>query len=117
MRWLRIWDPPLTGRRGLSAKATLRCALLKQYRQLSYEELAFYLLDPASFQALARLPPGLIPRRATLQANIAAIQETAWATLNTQLLNARMPPTIRKALGRVTGTGFCVTLPRLSPKV
>ena len=26
-----------TGRRGLPAEAVLRCALLKQYRQLSYE--------------------------------------------------------------------------------
>jgi IS5 family transposase len=34
-----------TGRRGLPAEAVLRCALLKQYRQLSYEELAFHLED------------------------------------------------------------------------
>ncbi len=27
-----------TGRQGLSAEAVLRCALLKQYRQLSYQE-------------------------------------------------------------------------------
>ena len=30
-----------TGRRGLPAETVLRCALLKQQRQLSYEELAF----------------------------------------------------------------------------
>ena len=29
-----------TGRRGLSAGSVLRCALLKQQRQLSYQELA-----------------------------------------------------------------------------
>ena len=29
-----------TGRRGLPAESVLRCALLKQQRQLSYEELA-----------------------------------------------------------------------------
>jgi IS5 family transposase len=34
-----------TGRHGLPAEAVLRCALLKQYRQLSYEELAFHLED------------------------------------------------------------------------
>jgi IS5 family transposase len=45
-----------TGRQGLSAEAVLRCALLKQYRQLSYEELAFHLEDSASFRAFARLP-------------------------------------------------------------
>jgi transposase, IS5 family len=32
-----------TGRRGLPAETVLRCALLKQQRQLSYEELAFHL--------------------------------------------------------------------------
>ena len=42
-----------TGRHGLPAKAVLRCALLKQYRQLSYEELAFHLEDSASFRAFA----------------------------------------------------------------
>ena len=31
-----------TGRRGLSAESVLRCAVLKQHRQLSYEELAFH---------------------------------------------------------------------------
>lgn len=32
-----------TGRQGLAAETVLRCALLKQHRQLSYEELAFHL--------------------------------------------------------------------------
>ena len=37
-----------TGRQGLPAEAVLRCALLKQYRQLSYEELAFSRTPPRS---------------------------------------------------------------------
>ena len=45
-----------TGRRGLPAEAVLRCALLKQHRQLSYQELAFHLEETASFRAFARLP-------------------------------------------------------------
>src|SRR5205823_13966931 len=36
-----------TGRRGLSAESVVRCALLKQQRQLSYEELACHLHDSA----------------------------------------------------------------------
>src|SRR5678816_1068187 len=48
-----------TGRRGLPAETVLRCALLKQQRQLSYEELAFHLEDSASFRAFARLPLAL----------------------------------------------------------
>ena len=52
-----------TGRRGLPAETVLRCALLKQQRQLSYEELAFHLEDSVSFRAFARLPPGPAPGR------------------------------------------------------
>jgi IS5 family transposase len=37
---LRRRDLKETGRQGLTAEAVLRCALLKQYRQLSYQELA-----------------------------------------------------------------------------
>ena len=43
-----------TGRRGLPAELALRCGLLKQHRQLSYEELAFHLEDSSSFRAFAR---------------------------------------------------------------
>ena len=42
-----------TGRQGLPAESVLRCGLLKQHRQLSYEELAFHLEDSASFRAFA----------------------------------------------------------------
>src|SRR5688572_33191325 len=56
-----------TGRHGLPAEAVLRCALLKQYRQLSYEELAFHLEDSASFRAFARLPWAWSPRKSVLQ--------------------------------------------------
>ncbi len=49
-----------TGRQGLPAESVLRCALLKQHRQLSYEELAFHLEDSASFRVFARLPQRII---------------------------------------------------------
>ena len=52
-----------TGRRGLPAESVLRCALLKQQRQLSYEELAFHLEDSASFRAFARLPLRWSPKK------------------------------------------------------
>lgn len=48
-----------TGRQGLPAESVLRCALLKQYRQLSCEELAFHLEGSSSFRAFARLPLSL----------------------------------------------------------
>jgi IS5 family transposase len=62
-----------TGRRGLSAEQVLRGAILKQYRQLTYEELAFHLEDSASFRASARLQGGQYPSDSTLPEHIMAI--------------------------------------------
>jgi transposase, IS5 family len=79
-----------TGRRGLPAEAVLRCALLKQYRQLSYEELAFHLEDSASFRAFARLPWAWSPKKSVLQKTISAIRAETWEAINRALLsNAR----------------------------
>jgi len=79
-----------TGRQGLPAEAVLRCALLKQYRQLSYQELAFHLEDSASFRAFARLPWSWSPKKSVLQKTISAIGAETWEEINRMLLaNAR----------------------------
>ena len=78
-----------TGRRGLPAEAVLRCALLKQYRQLSYEELAFHLEDSASFRAFARLPMGWTPKKAVLQQTISAITAASWEAINQTVVAQR----------------------------
>ena len=70
-----------TGRQGLPAEAVLRCALLKQHRQLSYEELAFHLEDSASFRAFARLPWGWSPKKSVLQKTISAIRAPSRAAV------------------------------------
>ena len=75
-----------TGRRGLSGESVLRCAVLKQHRQLSYEELAFHLQDSASFQAFARLPLHWCPKKSTLQRTIAAIRPQTWERVNRALM-------------------------------
>ena len=75
-----------TGRIGLSAESILRCAILKQYRQLSYEELAFYLEDSLSMQAFARLPLTLRPKKSALQRGISAISDEVWERINRLLL-------------------------------
>src|SRR5437773_2631540 len=74
-----------TGRHGLPAEAVVRCALLKQYRQLSYEELAFHLEDSASFRAFARLPLSWSPRKSMLHKTISAISAisaASWEAMN-----------------------------------
>ena len=77
-----------TGRRGLPAETVLRCALLKQQRQLSYEELAFHLEDSASFRAFARLPLGWSPKKSVLHQTISAIGADTWETINRALIAA-----------------------------
>lgn len=84
---LRRGAPQSTGRPGLTCESVLRCALLKQYRQLSYEELAFCLLDSMSCQAFARLTTGWVPKKAALQNVISRITETTWERINQHLLH------------------------------
>ena len=75
-----------TGRQGLPAEAVLRCGLLKQYRQLSYEELAFHLEDSASFRAFARLPWSWSPKKSVLQKTISTIRAETFEAINRTLL-------------------------------
>ncbi len=75
-----------TGRRGLAAESVLRCALLKQQRQLSYEELAFHLEDSASFRAFARLPLAWSPKKSVLHQTIGAVRAKTWEAVNQALL-------------------------------
>jgi IS5 family transposase len=77
-----------TGRQGLPAEAVLRCALLKQYRQLSYQQLAFHLEDSASFRAFARLPWSWSPQKSVLQKTISAIRPATWEAINRALLSS-----------------------------
>jgi hypothetical protein len=76
---LRQQEVRHTGRRGLPAESVLRCALLKQQRQLSYEELAFHLEDSASFRAFARLPLRWTSKKSALHHTIAAIRPETWS--------------------------------------
>ena len=71
-----------TGREGL------RCGLLKQHRQLSYEELAFHLEDSASFRAFARLPLSWTPKKSVLHRTISAIRAETWEAINRVLLGS-----------------------------
>ena len=75
-----------TGRRGLPAETVLRCALLKQQRQLSYDELAFHLEESASFRAFARLPLTWSPKKSVLHQTISAIRPETWEAVNRAVL-------------------------------
>ena len=85
---LRRFGVKETGRQGLPAELALRCALLKQHRQLSYEELAFHLEDSASFRAFARLPLSWTPKKSALHKTIGAIRAGTWEAINRLLLRS-----------------------------
>ena len=69
------------GRRGMTLESVLRCAILKQYRQVDYRTLAFYLRDSVSFIEFARLDSRRPPSKSTLQALISAIRAETWEAL------------------------------------
>lgn len=77
-----------TGRKGMTVESVLRCAILKQYRQLSYEDLAFCLMDSVSCQTFARLPQGWAPKKPTLQSCISAVSAVTWEQINQRLLKS-----------------------------
>jgi IS5 family transposase len=78
---------PDTGRQGLSAEQVLRSAVLKQYRQLTYEELAFHLEDSDAFRTFSRLDMGQYPSKSILQENIKAIKEETWEAILCEITN------------------------------
>ncbi len=95
------------GRKGLPVESVLRCAVLKQYRQLSYSELAFCLMDSAACQAFARLPMGWFPKKTVLQRTISAIRPATWERINRQLLLSAQGAGVEK--GRMVRVDSTVT--------
>lgn len=76
-----------TGREGMTAEQVVRCAVLKQYRQLTYEELAFHLEDSDAFRSFSRLEMGQYPGKSILQENIKAIREETWEAIHREIIN------------------------------
>jgi IS5 family transposase len=85
-----------TGREGLTAEQVLRCAILKQYRELTYEELAFHLDDSDAFRSFARLEMGQHPSKSILQENIKSIREETWEAIHRDILSYAMREKIEK---------------------
>ena len=104
---LRRPEVKATGRRGLPAETVLRSAVLKQYRQLSYQELAFHLEDSASFRAFARLPHAWSPKKSVLQQTISAIRPATFEQINRTLLTSARETRLER--GRVVRLDSTVT--------
>lgn len=75
-----------TGCIGYSAESVLRFALLKQIRELSYNELAFYLEDSQTFNSFARLGCKSSPSKSSLQGLVSQISDESWQQINRQII-------------------------------
>ena len=87
---------PDTGREGMTAEQVVRCAILKQYRELTYEELAFHLEDSDAFRSFSRLEMGQYPSKSILQENIKAIREETWEAIHRDILSYAMREKVEK---------------------
>lgn len=85
-----------TGRPGMTAEQALRSAILKQYRSLTYEELAFHLADSQSFRAFARLDMNQCPSKSVLQENIKAIRASTWEAIHRLLIEYAVDQELEK---------------------
>jgi len=72
-----------TGRNGMSIESILRCGILKQHQQWTYEELAFHVSDSATAAAFVRLPNGLSPTDSALQG---LIRGETWERISQSLV-------------------------------
>ena len=71
-----------TGRKGMNAEQVLRCVILKQYRELAYDELCFHVNDSSAFRHFSRLDHGQYPCKAVLQENIKKLSEETWESIH-----------------------------------
>jgi IS5 family transposase len=74
---------PTQGRHGMAAEQVLRVAVLKQMTGLSYEKLAFYLADSATYRTFCRIGfDRKPPKKATLQKNVKRVKPETLEAIN-----------------------------------
>ena len=71
-----------TGREGMTAEQVLRCAIVKQLRELTYDDLEFLLADSYSLRSFIRLRQDQFPSTSTLQSNIKSLREATWIAIH-----------------------------------
>ncbi|MCP4491828.1 MAG: ISNCY family transposase [Gammaproteobacteria bacterium] len=66
------------GAKGMTIEQVVRVAILKQLRQLGYEELYDELNDNISYRRFAKIHEGEVPKKTTLNENIKRISPKVW---------------------------------------
>ena len=71
------------GAKGMTIEQVVRVAILKQLRQLAYEELYDELSDNISYRRFAKIHEGEVPGKTTLNENIKRISPEGWEEIHT----------------------------------
>jgi IS5 family transposase len=72
-----------TGAEGMSAEQVVRCAIVKQMEDYSYDELAFHVIDSSCYRSFCRI--GIAHKgfkKSALCDNIKALSPTTWESIN-----------------------------------
>jgi len=70
------------GAKGMTVEQVVRVAILKQFRQLGYEELYDELSDNISYRRFAKIHEGMVPKKSTLNGNIKKISPDGWEEIH-----------------------------------
>jgi len=70
------------GAKGMTIEQVVRVAILKQLRQLGYEELYDELNDNISYRRFGKIHEGEVPKKITLNENIKRISPEGWEEIH-----------------------------------
>ena len=75
------------GAKGMSAEQVLRAAVVMRLRELTYQDLAFHLVDSQSIRRFCRI--GIADKgfkKSVLNKNIKALSDQTWEAINLEVL-------------------------------
>jgi IS5 family transposase len=86
--FIRKRDIKTSGKKGMTAEQVVRAAIIKQMNEFSYEELAFHLVDSASYRHFCRIGIGEKGFKAsTLCGNIKSLSAETWEAINRAIVS------------------------------
>ena len=86
----------LAGAKGMKIEQVVRVAILKQLRQLGYEELYDELSDNISYRRFAKVHEGMAPKKMTLNENIKKISPEGWEEIHKIIVKAAIKLGVEK---------------------
>ena len=94
------------GAKGMTVEQVVRTAILKQLRQLGYDELYDELNDNISYRRFAKIHEGLVPKKSTLNENIKRISPDGFEEIHRVIIKTAIKLGVEKGKSvRMDSTG------------